>query len=167
MIELRVLTADDWPLWRGLRLAALAEAPRAFGSRLADWQGEGDREERWRARLSMRGAHDLVAIAEGRPVGMVSGVPTDDSAVVELISMWVAPAVRGLGVGDLLIGAVERWARDANAEAVRLNVVEDNRAAVALYRRNGFHHVEAPGEPPPDGALRERRMVKRLGAATG
>ncbi|NJP30255.1 GNAT family N-acetyltransferase, partial [Microbispora sp. SCL1-1] len=27
MIELRVLYEDDWPIWRELRLAALAEAP--------------------------------------------------------------------------------------------------------------------------------------------
>ncbi|MFJ1458216.1 GNAT family N-acetyltransferase [Nocardia sp. N2S4-5] len=42
MIEMRVLTADNWMLWRELRLQALAEAPQAFGSRLADWQGDGD-----------------------------------------------------------------------------------------------------------------------------
>ena len=35
MIELQVLTPDDWRTWRRLRLAALAEAPHAFSSRLA------------------------------------------------------------------------------------------------------------------------------------
>lgn len=52
VIELRVLTPDHWPAWRELRLAALAEAPYAFGSRLADWQGDRDREQRWRDRLT-------------------------------------------------------------------------------------------------------------------
>jgi hypothetical protein len=53
MLELRTLESDDWRLWRELRLGALAEAPHAFGSTLAEWQGPGDREERWRSRLSI------------------------------------------------------------------------------------------------------------------
>ena len=42
VIEMRVPVPDDWRTWRALRLAALAEAPTAFGSQLADWQGKGD-----------------------------------------------------------------------------------------------------------------------------
>ena len=69
MIELRVLTPDDWRAWRRLRLAALAEAPYAFGSRLADWQGDGDREERWRARLGIPGSFNVIAVLDGEPAG--------------------------------------------------------------------------------------------------
>src|ERR1700722_14623539 len=42
---------DDWRLWRELRLAALTEAPGAFGSTLAEWSGAADTEQRWRGRL--------------------------------------------------------------------------------------------------------------------
>jgi ribosomal protein S18 acetylase RimI-like enzyme len=162
VIELRVLTPDDWPAWRELRLAALAEAPYAFGSRLADWQGEGDRGERWRARLDIPGSHNLLAVIEGRPVGMASGVPTDDRGVVQLISMWVHPLARGRGVGDQLVGAVERWARHVRADVLRLAVAKGNEAAAALYRRNGFHPTGVPGDPMLDGMRREQIMAKTL-----
>lgn len=45
------VSPDSWRMWRELRLAALAEAPNAFGSTLAEWSGAGDTEQRWRARL--------------------------------------------------------------------------------------------------------------------
>lgn len=56
VLELRRLSPDDWALWRVLRLAALTDAPEAFGSRLADWQGGNDREDRWRDRLRLPGS---------------------------------------------------------------------------------------------------------------
>jgi ribosomal protein S18 acetylase RimI-like enzyme len=164
MLELRTLEADDWPLWRELRLAALAEAPYAFGSTLAQWQGSGDREERWRARLSIPGAHDLIALLDGLPVGMASGVPGEGAENVELISMWVNPTARGKGVGDHLIQAVERWAAERGATMLRLSVMPDNRKATALYERHGFTDTGEPGDLLPDGVGRERVMAKSLAA---
>lgn len=165
MIELRVLSVDDRPLWRELRPAALAEAPYAFGSRSADWQGEGDRPERWRARLGMPGSRNLVAAVDGRPAGMAGGVPTGEPAVAELISVWVSPAARGRGIGDLLVGEVVRWAEEAGASVLRLAVADGDRAAAALYRRNGFRDTGGLGDPTPDGTGRERLMERELGAA--
>lgn len=166
MIELRVLTSDDWPIWRELRLAALAEAPYAFGSRLADWQGDGDRGERWRGRLDIPGSYNVVAVLDGRPVGMASGVPSGDPGVMELISMWVHPVARGRGIGDRLVGAVERWARQMDAAVLRLAVAKGNQAAAALYRRNGFQDTGELGDLMPDGVVHEQIMAKPLSVST-
>lgn len=160
MLELRTLTPDDWPLWRELRLAALAEAPKAFGATLAEWSGTGDREERWRARLSIPGARDFVVFLDGTPVGMATGLPTDDVGMVELISMWVSPAGRGRGVGDRLIEAVEDWATDHGVTTLRLSVMIDNPNAIALYARHGF--ARHPGGDSQGRDARERVLVKHL-----
>ena len=162
MIETRVLAPDDWLIWRELRLEALSEAGYAFGSQLADWQGDGDREERWRARLAISGSYNIVAMVDGRPVGMASGVPTDQDPVVELISMYVAPPGRGRGVGDHLVREVEQWARQAGAATLRLAVVEGNGNAWALYRRNGFRDTGELGDLMPDGVRREHVMTRTL-----
>ncbi|MGK5628007.1 N-acetyltransferase family protein [Streptomyces sp. URMC 123] len=163
MIELQVLTPDDWGRWRELRLAALAEAPYAFGSTLADWQGDGDREERWRARLSIPDSYNVLAELGGRPAGMVSGVLQPRDGTVELISLWVGEQARGQGVGDRLVRAVVRWAVGRGAEAVRLAVTPGNAHALALYRRHGFEDTGQLGDEMPDGQ-RERLLVKRLTA---
>jgi ribosomal protein S18 acetylase RimI-like enzyme len=163
MIELRALESDDWPIWRELRQAALAEAPYAFGSTLAEWQGSGDREDRWRARLGIPGALNLVAVVDGRPAGMASGVPDEHAeGSVELISMWVSPVARGRGVGDLLIREVERWAAECGATSLRLAVMPDNIRAAALYERRGFTDTGVPGDLLPDGTGREKLMAKDL-----
>lgn len=71
MLDVITLTPNDWRQWRELRLAALAEAPAVFGSTLADWTGEGDTEDRWRARLSSVPFNAIVT-CDGEPAGMVS-----------------------------------------------------------------------------------------------
>lgn len=139
MLATRVLSSEDWPVWRALRLAALAEAPQAFGSTLESWQGRGDSEQRWRARL-LAVPFNVVAELDGTPVGMASGTHADAGAV-ELLSMWVAPAARGRTVGDRLIREVAHWARSRAAERLMLRVYGTNQHALSLYRRNGFQQT--------------------------
>jgi len=146
VIELRVLTPGDWAVWRELRLAALAEAPHAFRSRLADWVGEGDRAERWRARLSVPGSFNVVALLDG---------------VAELVSLWVSPAARGHGIGDQLMQAVERRARQEGMGTLRIAVVQGNANAAALYRRNGFAPTGELGDAMP-GGVPQNIMAKGL-----
>jgi ribosomal protein S18 acetylase RimI-like enzyme len=136
MITIRELADDDWALWRKLRLAALAGAPDAFASTLAEWTGAGDAEVRWRARL-VSVPFNVVADRDSRPIGMASGTaPLDGEA--QLISMWVAPEDRGCGVGEALIEAVVRWAREKNANRIALEVRQSNERAIRFYLRNGF-----------------------------
>ncbi|MDG4823173.1 GNAT family N-acetyltransferase [Asanoa sp. WMMD1127] len=147
MVDLRVLSEDDWKLWRDLRLAALAEAPYAFGSTLAGWQDAS--EEQWRDRLRIPGARDLVAYRDGAPVGMATGVPAGDGAI-EVISVWVSPAGRGHGVGDALIADLAAWATARGATRVQLSVRKDNAAAIRLYERAGFVHIGPSPEDPAE-----------------
>ncbi|MFD4831422.1 GNAT family N-acetyltransferase [Streptomyces uncialis] len=159
MVRLRVLTEDDWPLWRDARLAALTEAPHAFKSRLSDWRNGG--EELWRARFALRASCNIVALLDGRPAGMATGLP-EDCGGCELRSVWVSPGARGRGVGDGLIEAVGTWARRSGAVTLKLAVLPGNEAALALYRRNGFAVTAESGELLPDGVTRERVMRKEL-----
>ena len=156
MIELRRITAADWELWRAVRLRALAEAPYAFGSTLAHWQGS-DLEARWRSRLDDVALNVVALTVDGSAVGQVSGTAADGDGRVELISMWVAPEARGTGAGEALVGEVLRWAAgEEGAPAVVLSVKEGNERAIALYRRLGFEQTD---EAADEGEL---RMVRTL-----
>lgn len=138
VLDVVVVTAEDWQLWRELRHAALLEAPGAFGSTLAEWSGEGDAESRWRARLRDV-ALNLVLVLDGVPVGMVSAVAPSADGKVELISLWIAPATRGHGVGDEAVRQVVAWASNEYPScSLVLSVKLDNDPARRLYERHGF-----------------------------
>ncbi|MEV0801461.1 GNAT family N-acetyltransferase [Kribbella sp. NPDC050281] len=160
MIELRDIGADDWKLWRDLRVAALTEAPYAFGSQLADWVDAP--EERWRERLSAPGAYQVIASLDGTPVGMVGGFPGEETGTAELVSMWIAPTGRGLGVGDTLITAIAQWAAGTGARVLKLSVADGNDPAHKLYLRNGFADTDELGDLMPDGVRRELVMRRQL-----
>ncbi|WP_437904724.1 GNAT family N-acetyltransferase [Sorangium sp. So ce327] len=152
MIDLRALTSEDWAAWRDVRLRALADAPHAFGSTLEEWENAS--EARWRARLELPGSRNLVAYVDGEPVGMATGAPFEGT--YELISMWVAPEVRGRGVGDALVEEILRWAREQGGSELRLDVKQDNLSAISLYVRHGFIDVG------PSRESGERAMMKRV-----
>ena len=139
--SVRKLTASDWQALRAARLAALAEAPYAFGSTLAREQAFD--EEIWRSRAGSGrtfGAFDGAAI-----VGLATGFPDDTEHAPadrqpgwHLVGMWVAPGWRGQGIADRLVEAVCDLARRAGAGTVTLGVTEVNDRARAFYRRLGF-----------------------------
>lgn len=61
-------------------------------------------------------------------------------------TIYLAPEARGAGVGALLLADIERRARSAGATTLIGGVSEDNAAAIAFHRRNGFDtEVTLPG----------------------
>ena len=133
MFAIERIDPDAWELYRDLRLAALADAPHAFGSRL---EVERERDEtEWRGRLAAR--TQFVVLDEGRPVGTVGCRPEGEHET-ELVSMWVARGSRGTGAADLLVSAVIEEARAQGASSAILWVSEGNVPAEALYARHGF-----------------------------
>ena len=135
--------ADDREDAREVRLRALAGSPDAFASSLEREQSFDDAE--WLDRVTTN-AWFLVR-ADGERVGLACGIPEpDDEAGRHLVGMWVDPAFRGRGLGDLLVAAVMAWARRAGAGYLALWVVDGNDRALGLYERLGF---EATGERQP------------------
>jgi len=146
-VGIRRLAAADWAAFREIRLAALRDAPEAFGSTAAD--AEKLDEEEWRRRLERRAV--FLAEVSRESVGLAAGIDGDQPGEAELISMWVAPAWRGNGVGDRLVEAVLAWATGEGFRTVGLWVAKGNARAERLYARQGF---DATGRVQPMGGER-------------
>jgi GNAT superfamily N-acetyltransferase len=82
----------------------------------------------------------LVARLRGEPVGC--GALRFYGEAADVKRMWVAPAVRGLGLGRRLLHELEEQARASGARLVRLETNRSLREAISLYRASGYEEVE-------------------------
>jgi len=138
-----------------IRIAALRDAPQAFGTTLQVAQGWSD--DVWRQQVK-----DLPTFV-ATDVGIARGVADGSSTNARLVSMWVSPTARGLRVGERLVEAVAAWARDAGFKRLLLNVADDNWAAIALYERLNFWPTgETMGFPPPRSHITEHGRARIL-----
>jgi len=141
-----------------VRLAALKEAPSAFGS---TYEAEvGYAEAVWRERLA--GWARFVAEVDGEVVGVVGAGAGEFSGSAALTSLWVDPRFRGRGVGSALVAAVEEWARGQHLNQVVLWVTEVNRTAERLYEHLGFTRTGRVSEVRPGEPAVEHEMSKRV-----
>jgi len=78
-----------------------------------------------------------------------------------LYSLIVDPAQRGRGLGQALLAEAESLAASWGCDAVRLEVREDNKAALSLYERRGYRTVDRRAGYYEDGcaALCLQRQV--------
>ena len=128
-----------------MRLAALQEAPYAFGS---TYEREVELpEERWRQGL--RDRTRFIAEVDGVVAGTVSGGDGDSTSVAAMTAMWVDPRFRRKGVGDLLVKTLLDWARGARYDRMFLWVTEGNDNAERLYLRHGFTRTGAQADVRP------------------
>lgn len=159
MVVVREAKPDDWEAVRDIRLAALRDAPSAFGSSYA--REAAFTETDWRGRLSSDRV-TFLAHLPGLGNAGISGGFEEPAGTAELVSMWVNPAARGHGVGHALIDAVAGWARSRGFGDVHLWVTDTNPHARALYERLGFTATGERQPLPSDPALEEIGMSLTL-----
>ncbi|HWN83364.1 MAG TPA: GNAT family N-acetyltransferase [Candidatus Udaeobacter sp.] len=140
----------DEAVIRQVRLAALADAPVAFESTLERERTRTEAE--WRSWIE-RGAIFLFERAAG-PGGLAAGIAhTSRPQAAFLVSMWVAPELRGTGAADRLVAAVIDWAAARGDRELWLHVTQGNARAQACYARNGFHPTGETLVRERDGAI--------------
>jgi putative acetyltransferase len=91
-----------------------------------------------------RGAF-LVVYREGTPVGC-GALRLLDAETAELKRMYVAPSLRGTGLGRRLVAALEAEARALGVRRLVLETGVRQAAALALYRATGFRPIPLYGE---------------------
>jgi GNAT superfamily N-acetyltransferase len=137
MIVRRIAPADAM-LLRDVRLRALQGEPLAFGSTYSD---EAARDltnwETWASNhASGADKATFLALRDGAPLGLASGMRSDVATHFGLFSMWVDLAERRGGVGRQLVEAVAAWIVASGGTRLTLWVTQSG--AQSFYGRLGF-----------------------------
>jgi GNAT superfamily N-acetyltransferase len=95
----------------------------------------------------------VVAFVSGDPavaVALVTLRPNVwyDGSVALLDELYVAPPLRGRGIGSALLALVEATARQRGAELLEVNVDGEDTDARRFYERHGYTNTE-PGQHEP------------------
>lgn len=99
-----------------------------------------DRLSQRRMRFYVNAAHAEFILAEqdGELLGYALLLLRRGTQLTRLYSIAVAPEARGKGIAQYLIDELQRRALERGKRFMRLEVAEDNDAAIRLYQRLGF-----------------------------
>jgi ribosomal protein S18 acetylase RimI-like enzyme len=135
---IEALTAPQWLLLKRLRIAALTDAPDAFGPSAEEVVAQPDSYwQAWARRSEEPGRRVFVAFIDGEAEGLVSAVG-DDAGVGHIGAMWVAPAARRAHLGRALLTRGCDFLAESGCRRIVLTVTETNSPAIAMYTSHGF-----------------------------
>ncbi|MBV8627234.1 MAG: GNAT family N-acetyltransferase [Paraburkholderia sp.] len=170
-LTVRRIVADQGAVFRELRTASLREAPYAFGETLEDALSADAAvfDAKAADHAVSKTAASFILYTEGHPAGLIDACFEDTAVRRAFVSeLWVAPAVRHLRGGELLVNTASGWLASGGAQEIYAWVADANRTAMRFYEHLGFgptgehiraarsadewesllvRHVPPPGEP--------------------
>jgi ribosomal protein S18 acetylase RimI-like enzyme len=139
-MHIRPTAEDDWAALKAVRLAALLDAPTAFG--VSHRTAAAYTEAQWRERAATGGTAFWLAFdGEGEAAGMVGGA-VDGQGNYNLIGMWVRHDQRGTSMARRLVDAVKAHATGGGHRRIVLDVAPDNARAARFYLHQGFVFID-------------------------
>lgn len=119
-------------------------------------------EASWWGELAGRPRRDYVVVHREGELAACAGVD-HGGQVADLMTITVAPAHRGSGLGTELLDELEARATARGAEALMLEVRADNAPARALYDRRGYDVLNVRRGYYQPGSVDALVMRKMLG----
>lgn len=129
------MQAEDWPAVAQIYGEGIATGQASFETSIPDW-------ESWDAAHHPR--LRLVAAADGALLGWAALSPVSGRCVyggVMEVSVYVAAAARGHGVGTALLQALISASEAAGIWTLQAGIFPENRGSLALHQRCGFRQV--------------------------
>jgi len=163
------MIAGDWPAVAAIYREGIATGHATFAS------APPDSFSKW-SEAKIVGCSLVARDAAGDIVGWAFLTPVSDRcfyAGVAEVSVYVAAAARGRGVGDPLMRALIAQSEATGIWTLQAGIFPENKSSIALHVRNGFREVgrrERVGKMthgPLAGQWRDTVLLERRSAVAG
>jgi phosphinothricin acetyltransferase len=161
-VAIAALDASDWDDVARIYADGIESGVATFETEVPAW-------EDWdRAHLA---GHRLLARTEGGAVGWAALAPVSSRCVyagVAEVSVYVAAAARGRGVGTALLAALVASSEAGGLWTLEAGILPENEASVRMHERCGFRVVgrrERLGRM--QGSWRDVLLLERRSAVVG
>ena len=163
-IRIEPMAADDWPAVRSIYLEGIATGLATFAHEAPEWMA-WDASHRPDCRLVARDTAG--AVLGWAALSRYSS--RDVYAGVAEVSIYVAAAARGGGVGAALMGALIESSEAAGIWTLQAGIFTDNPASLALHERFGFRRVGVRERIGRDvaGRWRDVALLERRSSTVG
>jgi phosphinothricin acetyltransferase len=134
-LQIRDMTEDDWPRVSEIYFEGIETERATFETVVPSW-------ELWDQ--GHLGTPRLVATEGGHIVGWAALSPVSQRAVyagVAEVSVYVAGAMRGRGIGRALLNRLSEASERNGIWTLQAGIFAGNEASIALHRRCGFRVV--------------------------
>jgi DNA-binding MarR family transcriptional regulator len=115
---------------------------------------------------TLRPPRGVLLVATLRADAVGCGALRFDDGWAEIKSVWVDPAVRGLGVARRVLGELERLA-DERVPVVRLDTNGTLREAIAMYRGAGYREIPRYNDNRYAQHWFEKRLAAQPSSSSG
>lgn len=134
-VEVRTLTAEDWPAVREIYAAGIAAGNATFEATTPEWDAfdAGKRPD-------LR----IVAVDEGAVVGWAAASAVSTRRAYEGVvehSVYAAADQQGRGIGRILLDALLTRADQLGVWTVQSSIFPENAASLRLHENAGFRTV--------------------------
>jgi phosphinothricin acetyltransferase len=161
-VAIAVMVASDWDDVARIYADGIASGLATFETQVPAW-------EEWdRAHLP---GHRLLARDDGTAVGWAALAPVSGRCVyagVAEVSVYVAAAARGRGIGTALLAALVESSEAGGLWTLEAGILPENEASVRMHERCGFRVVgrrERLGRMR--GVWRDVLLLERRSAVVG
>lgn len=134
-VSIEPMIPGDWEEVSRIYREGIATGNATFETQVPTW-------EKWDA--AHRPTPRLVARGAGEPLGWAALSPVSARAVyagVAEVSVYVAAAARGRGVGRALLGELVSLSEQEGLWTLQAGIFPENEASISLHRRCGFRIV--------------------------